>query len=217
MSFSLNPFLLTSSLNSCMWMTFYASSPYFPRCAWLILSTISLEYFAEMFILKKKYAEEDHTVTFTVPLYEPLPPQYYIKVISDRWLGAQTILPISFRHLILPEKYPPHTELLDLQPLPVAALKNPKYEALYPGVTYFNPIQTQTFNTLYNSDVNTLVCAPAGAEKMVCAEFAMLREFSREKVSLLVLYFYATFMLNLIFLVPMLTLICAAAGHDRVH
>lgn len=30
--------------------------------------------------------------------------------------------PISFKHLILPNDYPPHTELLDLQPLPVKCL-----------------------------------------------------------------------------------------------
>ena len=51
---------------------------------------------------------------------------------------------MSFRHLILPEKFPPPTELLDLQPLPVTALRNPVYEDLYSGkFPFFNPIQTQ--------------------------------------------------------------------------
>jgi activating signal cointegrator complex subunit 3 len=35
-----------------------------------------------------------------------------------------------------------HAELLDLEPLPVTALGNPQYEALY-RFTHFNPIQTQ--------------------------------------------------------------------------
>jgi pre-mRNA-splicing helicase BRR2 len=137
----------------------------------------------EPFVLKQKFAKDDHYLTFTVPLSEPLPPQYFIKVISDRWLGAESILPISFRNLILPEKYPPHTDLLDLQPLPVAALKNSAFENLYKnlGLTYFNPIQTQVFNTLYNTDLNSLICAPTGSGKTICAEFAMLREFAREK------------------------------------
>ena len=34
---------------------------------------------------------------------------------------------VSFQHLILPERHPPHTDLLDLAPLPVSALK--KYAA----------------------------------------------------------------------------------------
>ena len=44
--------------------------------------------------------------------------------------------------LILPERHPPHTELLDLAPLPVSVLDNPAYESLY-RFTHFNPIQTQ--------------------------------------------------------------------------
>ena len=63
-------------------------------------------------------------------------------------LGSQTILPVSFRHLIFPDKYPPPTELLDLQPLPVSALRNPSYEALYQQFRHFNPIQTQVFTVL---------------------------------------------------------------------
>jgi len=44
-------------------------------------------------------------------------------VVSDKWLQCETVLPVSFRHLILPEKYPPPTELLDLQALPISALR----------------------------------------------------------------------------------------------
>lgn len=51
---------------------------------------------------------------------------------------------MSFRHLILPEKFPPPTELLDLQPLPVSALREDTFEALYKdSFAFFNPIQTQ--------------------------------------------------------------------------
>lgn len=43
----------------------------------------------------------------------------HCRVVSDRWIGSETELPVSFKHLILPEKNLPPTELLDLQPLPV--------------------------------------------------------------------------------------------------
>lgn len=33
----------------------------------------------EYFLLKRALAEEDHLVTFTLPVAEPLPPQYFIK------------------------------------------------------------------------------------------------------------------------------------------
>ena len=77
----------------------------------------------EAFLLKASRAEEDSLVSFTLPIAEPLPPQYFVRLVSDKWLGCEAALPVSFRHLILPEKYPPPTELLDLQPLPVTALR----------------------------------------------------------------------------------------------
>ena len=103
--------------------------------------------------------------------------RYFIRVVSDRWINAQTLLPVSFRHLILPDKYPPHTELLDLQPLPLTALRCPDAEKLYAaqGLKVFNPIQTQTFSMLYASNDNVLVCAPAASGKIICAEFAVLK------------------------------------------
>ena len=65
------------------------------------------------------------------------------QVVSDKWLGSEAVLPVSFRHLLLPEKYAPPTELLDLQPLPVSALRDPAFEGLFRGFRTFNPIQTQ--------------------------------------------------------------------------
>ena len=138
----------------------------------------------EYFLLKARYAEEEHTIEFTVPISEPIPPQYFIKVVSDRWLGSETQLPISFRHLLLPEKYPPHTELLDLQSLPVSALQNPAYERLYKDeFAYFNAIQTQVFKSLYDSDDNVFVGAPTGSGKTICGEFAMLRTFAQNEAA----------------------------------
>lgn len=48
-------------------------------------------------------------MVFTIPIFEPLPTQYIIRCSSDRWLGSDYSHPISFKHLILPEKHPPHT------------------------------------------------------------------------------------------------------------
>lgn len=153
---------------------------------WVIVEDNDGEYILhhEYFMMKKQYIDEVHTLNFTVPIYEPLPPQYFIRVVSDRWLGSQSVLPVSFRHLILPEKYPPPTELLDLQPLPVTALRNPSYEALYQEFKHFNPIQTQVFTVLYNTDDNVLVAAPTGSGKTICAEFAILRNHQKGSESI---------------------------------
>ena len=43
--------------------------------------------------------------------------------MSNRWLHSETLLPIPFARLTLPERFPPPRELLDLAPLPVGALR----------------------------------------------------------------------------------------------
>ncbi|KAJ3296866.1 DEIH-box ATPase [Rhizoclosmatium sp. JEL0117] len=144
---------------------------------WILVEDVDSEIvlYHDSFILKHRYADEEHNVTFTVPLFEPLPPNYFISLVSDRWLHSETRMPVSFKHLILPEKYPPHTELLDLQPLPVSALRSKEFERLYSDIKHFNPIQTQVFNAMYTTDDNVFIGAPTGSGKTVCAEFALLR------------------------------------------
>lgn len=150
---------------------------------WILIEDVDSEVILhnEFFLLKAKYAGDEHLIKFFVPVFEPLPPQYFLRIISDRWIGAETQLPVSFRHLILPEKNMPPTELLDLQPLPITALRHSKFETLYTGrFPQFNPIQTQVFNAVYNSDDNIFIGAPTGSGKTTIAEFAVLRLFSQQ-------------------------------------
>lgn len=150
---------------------------------WILVEDVDSEVILhhEYFLLKQKYCQDEHLIKFFVPVFEPLPPQYFLRIISDRWIGAETHLPVSFRHLLLPEKNLPPTELLDLQPLPVTALRNEKFEALYADkFPQFNPIQTQVFNAVYNSGDNIFIGAPTGSGKTTIAEFAVLRMFSQQ-------------------------------------
>eukprot|EP00741_Cyanophora_paradoxa_P020260 tig00021238_g19554.t1 len=133
-------------------------------------------YHSEYFLLHRKAKEEAQTLDFTVPLFEPMPPQYFVRAVSDRWLHAEAHAEIALSSLILPEKHPPQTDLLDLAPLPRSALQDPTFESLY-TFSHFNPVQTQVFHTLYHTDVNVLLGAPTGSGKTVVAELAMLRVF----------------------------------------
>ena len=135
-------------------------------------------YHHEYFMLTRKQvmSREAQELCFTIPIFDPLPSQYYVRAISDRWIGSESTAAISFQHLILPERHPPHTDLLDLQPLPVTALNDPFFEQLY-SFSHFNPIQTQVFHTLYHTDKNVLLGAPTGSGKTIAAEIAMLRVF----------------------------------------
>jgi len=132
---------------------------------------------SEYFTLKYQNKDEEHSVSFTVPLLDPLPPQYFIRVTSDAWLGGDTVIPVSFKHLLLPEKFSAPTELLDLQPIPTREAKF-NFTKLYKNTDAFqmlNPIQTQTYQALTDSDESVYISAPAGSGKSVCAELAILK------------------------------------------
>jgi len=153
---------------------------------WVENSETSEIYHHEYFILTKKKLHDDHELNFTIPLSDPLPPQVNVRAVSDRWLGAETVTPISFQHLIRPDTESVYTDLLNLQPLPISALKNPLLEEIYAKrFDFFNPMQTQLFHCMYHTSANVLLGSPTGSGKTVAAELAMwwaFREHPGSKV-----------------------------------
>lgn len=159
-----------------------------PYWVWVENSDTSEIYHHEYFILSRRKLHDNHELNFTIPLSDPLPSQIYVRAISDRWLGAETVTPVSFQHLIRPDTESVYTDLLDLQPLPVSALKNPILEEIYgQRFPFFNPMQTQIFHTLYHTSANVLLGSPTGSGKTVAAELAMWWAF-REKPGSKVVY-----------------------------
>lgn len=155
---------------------------------WVENSETSEIYHHEYFILTRKKLYDSHELHFTIPLSDPLPNQIYVRAISDRWLGAETVTPVSFQHLIRPDTESVYTDLLNLQPLPISALKNRLLEEIYiQRFQFFNPMQTQIFHTLYNTSTNVLLGSPTGSGKTVAAELAMWWAF-REKPGSKVVY-----------------------------
>ena len=152
---------------------------------WIIVEDCDGEdiLFHDQFLLRRDYAESEtneHLVEFTVPITEPMPPNYFITLLSDRWLQSETKIAVSFDKLVLPEKFPAHTPLLDLQPLLVSALKEQEFQDLYPKLERFNKVQTQVFSSLFSTNNNVFIGAPTGAGKTICAEFALLRHWSSQ-------------------------------------
>jgi len=145
---------------------------------WVENSETSEIYHHEYFILGRKKLHDDHELNFTIPIQDPLPTQIYVRAISDRWLGAETVTPVSFQHLIRPDTESFYTELLNLQPLSITALKNPQLEDVYGArFQFFNPMQTQIFHTLYHTKTNVLLGSPTGSGKTIACELAMWQAF----------------------------------------
>ncbi|KNE71806.1 hypothetical protein AMAG_16111 [Allomyces macrogynus ATCC 38327] len=144
---------------------------------WVQDSDGALYHSEQILIHRSKHQEPVH-MELKLPIASPPPPQLYVRWVSDTWIGAESMCTVTLDHLILPDLYTPHTDLLNLNPLPISALQNPVLEAICAQkFQFFNPIQTQVFHTLYHSRENVLLGAPTGSGKTVAAELAMWATF----------------------------------------
>lgn len=135
--------------------------------------------FCDTLQLREAYARDPHYVDFTISISEPLPPNCFISVISEKWLHSESRIGLSFGNLILPPKFPPHTPLYDLQPMTTSGLKDPEF-IKYFKFREFNKFQTQVFNALYGNDDNVFIGIPTGNGKTVCAELSIMRHWRTE-------------------------------------
>jgi len=134
-----------------------------------------IRYHNEYVIFSRRTHPESITLDLSIPAFDPLPKQYFLRVVSDTWVGVEMLLPVSFQDIQRPVQKLYHTDLIDLMPLPTTALQETQYEQLYSKIETFNPIQTQLFHVLYHTDTPVLLGAPTGSGKTIVAELALLR------------------------------------------
>src|SRR4051812_3628922 len=106
---------------------------------------------------------EVQQITVTIPIEDnQMRNHFQLRIISDDWVVDDTLVPISMTSQVVPESIKPHTDLLDLDPLPISALKNEEFQSLYP-FQFFNPVQTQVFFALFHTWDNILLGAPTSS------------------------------------------------------
>lgn len=121
-------------------------------------------------MFSKRTYPDPITLDLSIPAFDPLPSQYYIRVVSDTWVAVELLHTISLRDIKMPNQTTPFTDLIDLTPLPTTALQEPKYENLFSKFDTFNPIQTQLFHVLYHTDCPVFLGAPTGSGAIAEAE-----------------------------------------------
>jgi antiviral helicase SLH1 len=106
-----------------------------------------------------------------------LPPSITIRVVSDRWLGADNELLVPLDGLFMPVASDSRTRRLDIGFLPLSAIRSPVLERRYSShIREFSAIQTQVYWTLMNTELNVLVAAPASCGKSLLAHMTIWYE-----------------------------------------
>ena len=126
-------------------------------------------------------------VKFILPILNPLPPQHFLKLISDKWINCESCFPLSLRELILPQKFAEKIVLEENVLLPIAEIfKNDSnltqlFNEDY-NITVLNQIQTQIFIKLYhNLNESVLISAGSGAGKGTITKIINLISLSVKK------------------------------------
>lgn len=99
-------------------------------------------YHTEHLYLSKSMYLEPTIVDFSIPMFGLGSDCYLVRAISDGWVGVEHVISVQLTDIIVPKDKTPHTNLLNLTPLPKSALQNPIYEQLYAKFESFNPVST---------------------------------------------------------------------------
>jgi antiviral helicase SLH1 len=115
-------------------------------------------------------------VEFVIPIWGQPPPSVTVRLLSDKWLGAEDEVSIPLRDLVMPAPSSTHTPRLDIPFLSLSVLQDANLESSYrsrESIRVLNDIQTQSFWTFYHTSQNVLLSAPSSCGKSISGHFAI--------------------------------------------
>lgn len=130
--------------------------------------------------ITEKHLRRGLVVDLTVPVSEPLSPNFFVTLTSQKWLHSQWREPVKMFDTKLPKKPSSSTELLDVQSVPTSAIKNENLAETF-EFSNFNKFQSQCFHALWNSNANFFLGVSKGSGKTACAELAILNHWRQNK------------------------------------
>ena len=143
----------------------------------------SILYYDVLFITPDIVGHE-FTLSFSYELKQHnqnnLPPNFFLTLISENWWHSEFEIPVSFNGFKLPKKFPPPTPLLENISISTSELGNDDFSEVFEFKT-FNKIQSQVFESLYNSNDSVFVGSGKGTGKTAMAELALLNHWRQNK------------------------------------
>lgn len=152
----------------------------FSESFWILLEDEMGEklLYYDKFTVKEKHVNKEHFKDFTVFLnnsqQERLPLNFFISLVSDKWMQSEARIPVVLENVKLPKKFPAPTPLLDLERVSVSELCSDEFESAI-NLIQFNKLQSQVFPTLYETNENVLIGAAPGNGRAVMAELALFK------------------------------------------
>lgn len=131
--------------------------------------------YRDLVVIDRYQEKKSLLLEFTVPLVEPIQPNYYVTFINEKWLHSEFRIPIKLSDIKVPKKSTSFTRL-NKEVLNVSGLQVREFEELF-DFKYFNGFQSQVFHSLYNTDDNVFIGMSKGCGKTVCGELAMLNHW----------------------------------------
>lgn len=135
--------------------------------------------YSETLIIRPDDMNNEIAIDFSLQLssaqQKKLPPNLFLSIISEKWLQCEEQIPIRLGDVIIPKKFPAPTQLADVQLVPTSDVND-----TFPGVfTFetFNLIQSNVFDSIYNTNENVFVGCSKGCGKTVIAELAFLNHW----------------------------------------
>lgn len=137
--------------------------------------------FQDCIIVKKDYIGEVYNIDLTVPIFEIEQPNYFVSIISEKWLHCKARTPIMLNSMILPSKFPQSTLINDDNALVKASdLLVDEFKDAFSFET-FNKFQSDAFDAVYNTERNVLFNTSKGNGKTTIGELALLNHWKNEK------------------------------------
>ncbi|KAI9467219.1 Sec63-domain-containing protein [Lactarius psammicola] len=134
---------------------------------WLWIEDHEEKVILQLSYLPLRQSTDRLDVAFVISVPEGLiPPFVTIRAVSERWMGSEDEIKVSFDDLVMPFRSNSHTPRLDLPFLSLSVLQNQILRELFAAkLRNLNAIQTQAFWSIVNTQNNALLCAPTGSGK----------------------------------------------------